>query len=56
MGPFPSGPSLGVDDAAVFQMQQEFARLVLDIDQIVHQPVDGFHHRAARDIMIESGH
>ena len=56
MGPFPPGPALGVDDAPIVQMEQELARLVLDIDEIVHQPVDGVDDLAARDIMIESGH
>ena len=56
MGPFPAGPALGVDDAPIVQMEQELARLVLDIDEIVHQPVDGVDDLAARDIMIESGH
>ena len=56
MGPFPPGPTFGVDDAAILQMEQELAGLVLDIDEIVHQPVDGVDHLGARDIMIECGH
>ena len=56
VGPFPPGPALGVDDAAIFQMEQEFACLGLDIDEIVHQPVDGFDDLLARYIMGESGH
>ena len=38
--PLPVVPALGVDDAAVVEAQQEFAGLVLDLDEIADQQLD----------------
>ena len=32
MSPFPAVPALGVDDAAVVELEEEFARRVVDVD------------------------
>ncbi len=39
--PFPIVPALGVDDAAVVELQQEFAGSIFQIDQIGNQQLDG---------------
>ncbi|MNI29995.1 hypothetical protein D3C73_838240 [compost metagenome] len=40
VGPFPTCPTLGVDDPAVFKAQEKFARFIFNIDQIIRQTID----------------
>jgi hypothetical protein len=55
VGPFPACPALGVDDASVFQVKQELARLVLDVQQIVDQLGDRGGDGAVGHVMGEGG-
>src|SRR2546430_4574419 len=56
VGPLPVIPSLGVDDAAVGEPQQELTALVLDVLEIADEQLDVALHIRAGNGMSQGGH